>query len=329
MMRRLITLAVLAAIALAAFAGYRAWEKRQASLPLEWSGTIEAYTVTVGSRVGGRVKQVLVREGDHVKAGQPLLLLEPGDLPGQELQAKGQVEQAQANAAKVTGRGEGPRQQEIAAARARLEAQEAAVEKARQDLKRAETLVEQKVETQRTLDDARTGLRNASAQRDALRAMLEELLRGTPQDVKAAQGQLDAAQGRLQQVQSMLDELTVRAPRDARVETLDLRPGDILGVNAAAAKLLEPDQLFVRIYVPETQIGHIREGMVTPIFVDSFPGRAFKARVEAVSGVGEYTPRNLQTEDERADQVFAARLRIDEGEDVLRAGMAAFARVPR
>src|SRR5476651_477774 len=156
MMRRLITLAVLAAIALAAFAGYRAWEKRQASLPLEWSGTIEAYTVTVGSRVGGRVKQVLVREGDHVKAGQPLLLLEPGDLPGQELQAKGQVEQAQANAAKVASHGEGPRAQEIAASRSRLEAQEAAVEKARQDLKRAETLVAQKVETQRTLDDART-----------------------------------------------------------------------------------------------------------------------------------------------------------------------------
>jgi HlyD family secretion protein len=329
MIRRIAPFAVLALVAGGAFFAWRAWEERKARAPLEWSGTIEAYTVTVGSRVGGRVKEVLVREGDHVKAGQPLLTLEPGDLPGQELQAKGQVEQAQANAAKVASHGEGPRAQEIAASRSRLEAQEAAVEKARQDLKRAETLVEQKVETQRTLDDARTGLRNASAQRDALRAGVEELLRGTPQDVKSAQGQLDSAQGRLQQVQSLLDELTVRAPRDARIETLDLRPGDILAPNSAAAKLLEPGQLFVRIYVPETQIGHIREGMTTPIFVDSFPGRAFKAQVEAVSGVGEYTPRNLQTEDERADQVFAARLRLDEGTDVLRAGMAAFARVPR
>jgi HlyD family secretion protein len=328
-MKRLVPFIVVAAIAAGIFFGYRAWEKHKEGLPLEWSGTVEAYTVTVGSRVGGRIKDVLVREGDHVKAGQPLLLLEPGDLLGQELQARGQVGQAQANAAKVASHGEGPRAQEIAGARSRLEAQEAAVQKAQQDLKRAETLVEQKVETQRTLDDARTGLRNASAQRDALRSAVEELLRGTPQDVKAAQGALDAAQGRLQQIQSMLDELTIRAPRDARIETLDLRPGDILGVNAAAAKLLEPGQLFVRIYVPETQMGHIKEGLVVPVYVDTFPGRAFKAQVEAVSGVGEYTPRNLQTEDERADQVFAARLRIDEGTDVLRAGMAAFARVPR
>jgi HlyD family secretion protein len=328
-MKRLIPLLVIAALAGAVFFGYRAWDKHKQSQPLEWSGTIEAYTVTVGSRVGGRIKDVLVREGDHVKTGQPLLVLEAGDLPGQELQAKGQVEQAQANAAKVASKGEGPRAQEIAGARSRLEAQEAAVEKARQDLKRAETLVAQKVETQRTLDDARTGLRNASAQRDALRSAVEELLRGTPQDVKSAQGALDAAQGKLQQVQTNLDELTIRAPRDARIETLDLRPGDILGVNAPAAKLLEPGQLFVRIYVPETQMGHIKEGMSVPIYVDTFPDRAFKAQVEAVSGVGEYTPRNLQTEDERADQVFAARLRIAEGADVLRAGMAAFARVPR
>ncbi|HEX4385892.1 MAG TPA: HlyD family efflux transporter periplasmic adaptor subunit [Myxococcales bacterium] len=328
-MKRLVPFIVVAAIAAGIFFGYRAWEKHKEGLPLEWSGTVEAYTVTVGSRVGGRIKDVLVREGDHVKAGQPLLLLEPGDLLGQELQAKGQVGQAQANAAKVASHGEGPRAQEIAGARSRLEAQEAAVQKAQQDLKRAETLVQQKVETQRTLDDARTGLRNASAQRDALRSAVEELLRGTPQDVKAAQGALDAAQGRLQQIQSMLDELTIRAPRDARIETLDLRPGDILGVNAAAAKLLEPGQLFVRIYVPETQMGHIKEGLVVPVYVDTFPGRAFKAQVEAVSGIGEYTPRNLQTEDERADQVFAARLRIDEGTDILRAGMAAFARVPR
>jgi HlyD family secretion protein len=328
-MKRLVPLVVVSLIAAGIFLGYRAWEKHKEGLPLEWSGTVEAYTVTVGSRVGGRVKDVLVREGDHVKAGQTLLVLEPGDLPGQELQAKGQVGQAQANLAKVASHGEGPRAQEIAGARSRLEAQEAAVQKAQLDLKRAETLVAQKVETQRTLDDARTGLRNASAQRDALRSAVEELLRGTPQDVKAAQGALDAAQGRLQQVQTMMDELTIRAPREARIETLDLRPGDILGVNAAAAKLLEPGQLFVRIYVPETQMGHIKEGLVVPVYVDTFPGRAFKAQVEAVSGVGEYTPRNLQTEDERADQVFSARLRIDEGTDILRAGMAAFARVPR
>ncbi len=85
----------------------------------------------------------------------------------------------------------------------------------------------------------------------------------------------------------------------------------------------------MRIYVPETEIGRIHPGLEVPIFVDSFPGRAFRGRVESVASEGEFTPRNLQTADERADQVFASRVRIEDGSDVLRAGMAAFVRVPR
>ena len=85
----------------------------------------------------------------------------------------------------------------------------------------------------------------------------------------------------------------------------------------------------MRIYVPETQIGHIRYGQEVPISVDSFPGRTFKGMVEHINTVGEYSPRNLQTADERADQVFAARVGLREGRDELRAGMAAFIHVPK
>jgi multidrug resistance efflux pump len=127
----------------------------------------------------------------------------------------------------------------------------------------------------------------------------------------------------------MIDELTVRAPRPARVETLDLRPGDIVAPNATTAKLIEDDQLYVRIYVPETQVGHLSVGQEVPITVDSFPGKSFKGVVEHINNVGEYTPRNLQTSDERADQVFATRIGIRSGLEYLRAGMAAFIRVPK
>ena len=147
--------------------------------------------------------------------------------------------------------------------------------------------------------------------------------------MKSAQAQLDAAKGKLEQVQSQVDELVIHAPRPARVEALDLRPGDILAPDAIAARLLEPDQRYVRIFVPETQLGLIHVGQKIPVYVDTFPGRAFGAAVDFISDVGEFTPRNLQTEDERADQVFAARLRLENGQDVLREGMAAFARVAR
>jgi len=325
MKRQQILLALAVIGALAAIMGY--WLYRRQPRPMEWSGTVEARTVQVGSRVGGRVKEVLVREGDSVKAGQALVLLEAGDLPAQRLQAQGQFAQAEANLAKIADRRGSSRLQEIAAARARLKAQEVTVEKGQLDFARTQKLFASGAATQSDFDNADVALRNAIAQRDAQKAQLEELLHGTPEDIRSLQGMVDSAKGKLDQIQTMIDELTIRAPRDARVETLDLRPGDILAPSAVAGKLLEPDQLFVRIYVPETKLGFVHIGQVISLYVDSFPNRRFKAVVESINSEGEYTPRNLQTADERADQVFASRLRIEEGKDVLRAGMAAIARV--
>jgi multidrug resistance efflux pump len=314
-------------VALAAYAAYRV---RASGAPFQWSGTVEADTIDVGSRVGGRVLEIQAREGDVVAAGQALVTLEKGDLPAQRLIAVGQLEQAQAALARVYSRTvPTARRAEIAQARARVEAQEATLEKAKLDERRARKLFAGGAATRVDVDNAATGLRGASAQATALRAQLETLLHGTPADVRSAQGLVDAAQGRVQQIDVMLGELVIRSPRAARIESLRLRPGDILPPNASAAKLLEATQLYVRIYVPETQIGRVHPGMAVPIYVDSFPRHAFSGRIESVAHEGEFTPRNLETADERADQVFASRVRIEDGGGVLRAGMAAFVRVKR
>ena len=320
----------LATIALVAVAAYVAYRVRRANAPFEWSGTVEADTIDVASRVGGRVQEVAVREGDTVAAGQPLVTLEKGDLPAQRLIAAGQLAQAEGALEKVDSRNlSGARRAEIAGARARLQGEQAARERASHDEERARKLYAGGAATRVDADNAALALRSSSAQVAALQAQLDSLLQGTPQDVRGAQGLVDTARGRVEQADVMLGELVVRAPRAARVESIRLRPGDILAPNAPAARLLEPTQLYVRIYVPETQLGRIRPGMQVPIFVDSFPGRAFDGKVESVANVGEFTPRNLQTADERADQVFASRIRIETGADVLRAGMAATVRVPR
>jgi multidrug resistance efflux pump len=314
-------------VALAAYVGYRI---RRAQAPLEWSGTVEVHTIEVGSRVGGRVLDVHVREGDNLVAGQPLVTLEKGDLPAQRRIAQGQLEQAQSVLKKVASRTlPTARRAELAEAEARLQVQQAQEAKAKMDNERAQKLLGSGAGTRVDADNAALALRTATAQVAAQRAQKETILHGTPEDVRSGEGMVEAAQGRLQQIDVMLDELVVRAPRASRVESLDLRPGDILAPNAPAAKLLEPTELFVRIYVPETEIGRIHPGLEVPIFVDSFPGRAFRGRVESVASEGEFTPRNLQTADERADQVFASRVRIEDGSDLLRAGMAAFVRVPR
>jgi multidrug resistance efflux pump len=367
---RFIPLAAISALVLG-YGAYRLWAARQ---PFEWSGTVEARTIAVGSRAGGRVKTVLVREGDHVKAGQPLIELEPADLPAQKLQAQGALEQAQATLEKLIkgARPEeieqakaradtataqlaqtrtGARREQILGAQARLQAQEAAAQKAELDAQRYRQLFARGAAARAELDNAETALRAAVAQRDALKQSLDELEHGSRveelqqataraaearaserlvvagsrvEDIKAARGAVDAAQGKLDAINTMIEEIVVKAPRDCRVESLDLRPGDLLAPSAPAATLLEDDQLYVRIYVPETHIGHLAVGQNVPIAVDSFPGKVFHGVVEHINSVGEYSPRNLQTADERADQVFATRIGIKDGRDQLRAGMAAF-----
>lgn len=359
-----------------AYLGYTGYTARQ---PYEWSGTVEARTITVGSRTGGRVKDVLAHEGDRVKSGQPLMIFESGDLEAQKLAVKGEFDQVQANLEKLEkgARPEeieqakarastlgaalaqtkvGPRSEQIAAARARLAAAQVSADKAQIDLGRARKLFESQAISQAEVENADAALRGALAQRDALKQSLNELENGASheelqqaqaraaeanasarlvqagsrvEDIKAARGMVEAAQGKLAALDVMIDELTVRAPRDARVESLDLRPGDLVTPSAPAATLLEEDQLYVRIYVPETHIGQIHLGQEVPVSVDSFKKRSFKGVVEHINSIGEYSPRNLQTADERADQVFAARIGLREGKEELRAGMAAFITVPK
>lgn len=373
--RRVLALA-LAVVALAGYLAYRAWSARR---PYEWSGTVEAREIAVGSRTGGRVKQVLFKEGDRAEAAQSLVVLEAGDLDAQKLMAQAQLDQAQASLDKLKAgarpeeidqakaRAEtaqsslaeaehGSRAEEIAGARARLAAAQVTLDKAKLDDDRSRKLLAQGAVPQSEVEDADATLRGAVAQRDALSQALDELVNGVRreeisqaatraaearaseklvlagsrvEDIRAAEAQVDAARGRLDQILVMIDELTIRSPRPARVETLDLRPGDILAPNATAAVLLEDDQLYVRIYVPETQIGHAKIGSAVPVYVDSFPDQAFAGVIEHIDVQGEYSPRNLQTADERANQVFATRVGLNEGVGTLRAGMSAFIRVPR
>jgi HlyD family secretion protein len=374
--RRLPVPLILLALGLLVYGGYRAY---LAQKPYEWSGTVEARTISIGSRAGGRIAKVLVREGDAVSAGQPLIELEPGDWSAQLLQANAQQMSAQASLDKLKkgARPEeldqararaltaqaalqqamaGARPEQVQAAEARLSAQEFAVQKARLDADREHQLDKVSASTRAELDNSEMALEQAIAQRDALKNQVDELKNGSrreevtqararemeqaasmklvaagtrDEDLRVAQAAVDAARGRVQQVQSMLDELTIRAPLASRVEALDLRPGDILAANATAAVLLEEKELYVRIYVPETLLGRLHVGQAVPISVDSFPSRHFRGVVKHINDVGEYSPRNLQTADERADQVFATRVELEEGFTELRAGMAAFIQVPK
>jgi multidrug resistance efflux pump len=274
-----------------------------------YSGTIEARDADIGSLLGGRVSEVLVEEGDSVKSGQTLVKFDRYLLDPQIKQQQSRVAQMRANLERVE---RGPRKEEIE--RARINYEHAEKERVRQ-----ETLLKQGVGIQATYDET-------AAAAEMARQQYEELKRGSrPEDIQQARAQLATEEGALGTLARQLEESEVHAPADGVIQTMDLRPGDLIAPNQPVAVLLESNELWVRVFVPETRLGHIKVGQGVDIAIDTFPKRAFKARVQSVSERAEYTPRNVQTPEQREDQVFAVRLRLEPSPE-LKAGMTATVR---
>lgn len=304
-MRRL----VIPLIVIAAIFGWLIYRSNRDGRADVYTGTIEARDAAVGSLTAGRVSEVLVEEGDSVHAGDVLVRFERYLLDPQIKEQQSRVAQMRANLERVTA---GPRREQVE--RARIEWEQAERERVRQ-----ETLLKQKVTSQANYD-------RALADAQALQQAYEELRRGSrPEDEAQARAQLEAEEGRLASLERQLAETEVKAPATGVIQTMDIRPGDLLQPNQPVASLLETDELWVRVFVPETRLGRVNVGQPVDVHIDTFPERAFPAHVSSVSQRAEYTPRNVQTAEQREDQVFAVRLLIAPAPE-LKAGMTATVR---
>lgn len=270
------------------------------------AGTIESNRVAVGSLVGGRVARVLIEEGSVVAAGDTLVVFETTMLDPEINEQESRLQEAGSRLALVR---EGPRSEQLA--RARIEA--AAAERERT---RLEPLLERRVVSQQQYDQAAA---LAATKQETKR----ELERGSrSSEVSGAEAAVARERARLEQLRARRDESIVRAPVAGIVETSHLRTGDLVGASQPAVELLEADQTWVRVYVPETKLGLVRLQQAASIRIDTFPDRRYSGRVVEIGARAEYTPRNVQTLEQRGDQVFAVKVAIDPNAD-LRAGMAA------
>jgi HlyD family secretion protein len=298
------------ALVLIAAAVFWAFKLRKRDDDLVLSGSIEARDVQVGSLVGGRVMAVHVDEGASVTAGQPMVTLEPDLLDAQVREQESRVEQARARLALVLA---GARPEEINRARADYE-------NAEKERRRLELLMKEGIVPRQTYDDAATAARTKQE-------MLRELERGNrPQEIEAARGAVAEAERHLEYLRRQREETVVKAPAAGVVQSFNLRPGDLVAPNAPVATLLEPDQLWVRVFVPETKLGLVRVGQRADLTVDTFPKRTFPGKVVEISPRAQYTPRNIQTLDQRSDQVFGVKVNVEPAPE-LKPGMAALVRL--
>jgi len=298
------------ALLLLAGGGYFGWRYARRPKPLVLSGTIEARDADVGSLVGGRVAAVRVEEGATVKKDQPLVEFESHFLDQQIRSQQGRLDAARADLEKAL---RGPRQEDIA--RSKADAQNTEAERRRQ-----EALLKDGVVGQQSYDAA------ATAARIALETLEEKQRGNRPEDIASARAAVVREQGQLDYLERQRQDLVVRAPADGVIQTIDLRPGDLVAAGQPVTTILEPDQIWVRVYVPETRLGLVHLEQKAWIRVDTFPKHEYTGKVVEIRPKGEYTPRNVQTLDQRMDQVFGVKVAIDPSPD-LKPGMAATVRL--
>jgi HlyD family secretion protein len=362
-MRRkpVIIIVAVAAAALAVTAFAAGWFRRDTGL--QGSGTVEARDVRVGSKVGGRIDKILVREGDRVHPGQALITFDDKELLASLEQSRAAAQKAQrgyrpeeideARAAALAAKAEyeqrknGYRQEDIDAAKADLERAKADEIRTHLDFDRYEALSKKDLVSKQQRDTAEANWKMATAQMQSAQHKLDELQRGyRPEEIASAEARylqaqataeklehgnrredVEAAKAALAYDEARFREREVLSPAEAVVEVLDVRPGDLIGPNTPVATLLEQDQIYVRIYIPETQIGLIHVGQKAEVRVDSFPNRVFDGQIEQINQQAEFLPRNVQTREERVHQVFGVKVRINDPSGKVLAGMAADVRL--
>lgn len=326
MKKLLIPLAVVACVALAAGIWWQV-SHRKGDGALVLHGNVDIRQIALAFDGSGRVAELRAEEGDNVKAGAVLGILDTRTLALQAEQAQAQIEVQQQNLTRLRN---GSRPQEIAQARSRLAAAQADAERTRQDLARLQEVAANTqgrgVSTQ-DLDRAKSGLRIAQAtateRQEALR--LTEI--GPRQeDVAGAEAQLKASQAQLALLRHQIVQGTLVAPADAVIRSRLLEPGDMASPQKPVFALALTHPKWVRAYVGEPDLGRVKPGMVARVTTDSAPEQPINGTVGYISSVAEFTPKSVQTEELRTSLVYEVRVLVEDREDRLRLGQPATVR---
>ncbi|MBV8270588.1 MAG: efflux RND transporter periplasmic adaptor subunit [Planctomycetaceae bacterium] len=172
------------------------------------------------------------------------------------------------------------------------------------------------------IDEAAALLAQARANLDLLKA-------GTrPEDIKEIEGRVAETRGKLQEIEANLAEAVVRAPTRAVVDVVSVRAGDLVTPNQTVVRILRVDDLWIKVFVPETEMGEVRLNQAVEATIDAYPGHRFAGTIRFIAGQSEFTPRNIQSADERRHQVFAVKVRVADPQRVFKSGMAAEVLIP-
>jgi HlyD family secretion protein len=299
------TLVLAAAIVLALTATSTWLLSRGRAATRHVSGTVEVDEVRAASRYGGRVEKIHVREGDSLKAGQVIAELDAAELRARRNYAAALLEELQ----------KGARAEEIAAAKHEWESLAVELDFARKESERIKKLFEENTANESERDRA-IAQAQALEQRTAAAKERHDLLVAGARPEKIAQ-----ARAQLAEVEAQLAEMRIIAPSDCVVEVLNVKVGDVVRANQEVATLLLTQHSWVRVFVPEPWLSHIELNEKVQVVANASDHKEWEGVVEQINRQAEFTPRNVQTEEERIRQVFGVKVRLP-SDGSLRAGMS-------
>ncbi len=321
----LLIVAVLAAVAAKKILLEKENQQRQGNAVIIF-GNIDIREVQLAFESPGRIEELMVEEGDHVKRGDLLGLLDDSTYQAEVQRLKAEVDAQEQIVAKMMA---GSRTQEIEAARAEVEALRAKVHNALINYKRLKNLAHKKFIQQQALDDAEAQLKALKAELEAAKQRLGLIVEGPrKEDISAAKAVLEAKKSALKLAEKHLKDTRLYSPKDGIIENRILEPGSMAFPQTPVFTLALKDPLWVRAYIPESDLGKLRQGMKAVVKSDSFPGKEYEGWIGYISPVAEFTPKQVETTELRTKLVYQCRVFVCNHEDELRLGMPVTVEIP-
>lgn len=304
-------------LALAAIGiGVFAWQNlRPQSLPdgiASSNGRIEATEIDIAAKLAGRIQNILVREGEFVTVGQELVKMDTAVLEAQLREAKAQRERAKVNVETAKSQ-VAQRESEKSTAEAVVAQRQAELVAAQRRLARAEELVGQGWTTRQRLDDDRAAFESAQAAVNAAQAQVasaDAALNTAKSQILQAETEVQAAEATIERIEADIRDSVLRSPRDGRIQFLVAHPGEVVQPGGRVLNLVDLTDVYMTFFLPTEQAGRVALGAEARIVLDAAPQYVIPAQISFVADVAQFTPKEVETKDERQKLMFRLRAHI-------------------
>lgn len=304
------------AIIVLAAGGYYAWKALNGDgLPediAKGNGRIEAVEIDISTKSPGRIREILADEGDFVQANDILARMDTDQLESQRKQAEAQLRRAEIGIetarSLVT-----QREAEHTAAEATVAQREAQLDAAQRRLARSQQLTQSRTVSQQVLDDDRATAQGAEAAVGAAKAQLaatEAAIGAAKAQVVDAEASVEAARAAIATIEADINDATLRAPKPGRVQYRVAQPGEVLSAGGRVLNLVDVSDVYMTFFLPTAQAGRVAMGADARIVLDAAPQYVIPAKISFVADVAQFTPKTVETEEERQKLMFRVKAKI-------------------